>query len=194
MAELNLKKLSRAELLEMMIGFSEEAEACKKREAELTAQFERERMSLQQQMADERAQMLKDFDEETAEMRAKFNEQKAQMQEKFDKDIAGLKARQEKEKKELQDLVDLSLVQIKDSGNLAEAVASISGIMESAQKAADMYVKTLQERAQIEYEDFQRHLAEAQKKVEGKETVTPNTRTRKTATTKRSTRTRTTKK
>ena len=34
MAEVNLKKLSRAELLEMMINFSEEAEAAKKHEQE----------------------------------------------------------------------------------------------------------------------------------------------------------------
>ena len=150
MAEVNLKKLSRADLLEMMINFSEEAEAARKREEEMSAQFERERLSLQQQMAEERAQMLRDFDEEKAEMRAKFNEQKAQMQEKFDKDIAGLKARLAREKSELQTKVDDSLLKIEESGNLAEASIKLGGIMESAQKAADLYVKTLQDKARAE--------------------------------------------
>ncbi len=161
MAEINLKKLSRAELLEMMISFSEEAEEARKHEEALKEEMEREMLVLQKQMADERAQMLKSFDEEKAQMRAKFNEQKAQMQEKFDKDIAGLKTRLTREKDELQKMVDDSLQKIEDSGNLAEASLKLGGIMEAAQEAADLYVKTLQDKAQKEYEEFRQDLANA---------------------------------
>ena len=165
MAEVNLKKLSRAELLEMMINFSEEAEAAKKHEQEYREEIERERLQMQQQMAEERAAMLKSFDDEKAEMRAKFNEQKAQMQAKFDKDITGLKARLSREKNELQLQVDDSLSKIENSGNLAEASLMIGGILESAQKAADLYIKSLQDKAKAEYEDFQKDLANARRQL-----------------------------
>lgn len=150
MAEVNLKKLSRAELLQMMISFSEEAEAAKKHEEELKQEFERERLELQKQMAEERAQMLKSFDDEKAEMREKFNEQKSQMQEKFDKDMTGLKNRLTREKEELQKHVDDALAKIEDSGNLADAIIKISGIMEAAQNAADTYLKVIKDNAQKE--------------------------------------------
>ena len=165
MAEVNLKKLSRADLLEMMINFSEEAEAAKRHEQEYKEELEREKLAMQQQMAEERAALLKSFDEEKAEMRAKFNEQKAQMQEKFDKDIAGLKARLQREKNELQLQVDDSLTKIEKSGNLAEASLLIGGILESAQKAADTYVKALQDKAKAEYMDSQKDLAAARAKL-----------------------------
>ncbi len=165
MSDVNLKKLSRAELLEMMITFSEETEAAKRHEQEYKEELEREKQLLQQQMAEERAAMLKSFDEEKAQMRYKFNEQKAQMQEKFDKDIAGLKARLTREKNELQTKVDDSLLKIEDSGNLAEASLKLGGIMEAAQQAADLYIKTLQDKAQKEYEEFQQDLANARKQL-----------------------------
>ena len=165
MAEVNLKKLSRADLLEMMINFSEEAEAAKRHEQEYKEELEREKLAMQQQMAEERAALLKSFDEEKSEMRAKFNEQKAQMQEKFDKDIAGLKARLQREKNELQLQVDDSLTKIEKSGNLAEASLMIGGILESAQKAADTYVKALQDKAKAEYMDFQKDLAAARSQL-----------------------------
>ena len=161
MAEVNLKKLKRADLLEMMINFSEEAEAAKRHEQEYKEELEREKLAMQQQMAEERAALLKSFDEEKAEMRARFNEQKAQMLEKFDKDIEGLKARLQREKNEHQLQVDDSLSKIEKSGNLAEASLLIGGILESAQKAADTYVKALQDKAKGEYEDFQKVLAAA---------------------------------
>ncbi len=147
MAEVNLKKLSRADLLEMMINFSEEAEAAKRHEQEYKEELEREKLAMQQQMAEERAALLKSFDEEKAEMRAKFAEQKAQLQEKYEKDIEGLKARLEREKNELQLQVDDSLSKIKKAGNLAEASLMIGGILESAQKAADIYLKTIKDKA-----------------------------------------------
>ena len=71
MAEVNLKRLSRAELLEMMINFSEEAEAAKKHEQEYREELEREKLAMQQQMAEERAAMLKSFDDEKAEIYTK---------------------------------------------------------------------------------------------------------------------------
>ena len=46
MAEVNLKKLSRTELLEMMINFSEEAEAAKQHEKEMKEETEREKQQL----------------------------------------------------------------------------------------------------------------------------------------------------
>ena len=106
MSDINLKKLSRADLLEMMIAYSEEAEAAKKHEQEYKEALEKEKQQLQHDFAEERARMLKDFEEEKAMMRAKFGEQKAQMQEKFDKDVAGLKNRLSREKAELQQQVD----------------------------------------------------------------------------------------
>ena len=42
MADINLKKLSRAELLEMMISFSEEAEAARQHEKELKEELEKD--------------------------------------------------------------------------------------------------------------------------------------------------------
>jgi hypothetical protein len=151
MADINLKKLSRAELLEMMISFSEEAEAARQHEKELKDELEKEKLQMQHDFAEERAAMLKSFDEEKAQMRAKFNEQKAQMQEKFDKDVAGLKARLTREKAELQKQVDDSLMKIENSQSLAEASIQLGGIMESAQKAADLYVNTLKKSAEAEY-------------------------------------------
>ena len=154
MADINLKKLSRAELLEMMISFSEEAEAARQHEKELKDELEKEKLQMQHDFAEERASMLKSFDEEKAQMRAKFNEQKAQMQEKFDKDISGLKARLSREKAELQQQVDDSLMKIENSQSLAEASIQLGGIMESAQKAADLYVNTLKKSAEAEYKEL----------------------------------------
>jgi len=166
MAELNLKKLSRAELLEMMISFSEEAEAAKQHETELKEELEKEKMILQHDFAEERAQMLRNFDEEKAEMRAKFNEQKAQMQEKFDKDITGLKARLAREKAELQQQVDDSLMKIDNSQSLAEASIQLGGIMESAQKAADLYVNTLKKSAEAEYKELMLYIEKSKLRVQ----------------------------
>ncbi|MBR4669192.1 MAG: hypothetical protein IKO84_01190 [Butyrivibrio sp.] len=158
MAEVNLKKLSRAELLEMMITFSEEAEAAKKHEEELKEELEKEKQQLLKEMAEERARMLKGFDEEKHQMRAKFNEQKAEMQAKFDKDINGLKARLTREKDEIQKQVDDAMFKLDNSQSLADASIQLGGIMEAAQKSADLYVETLQKKAEAEYEDFKREL------------------------------------
>lgn len=165
MPDINLKKLSRAELLEMMISFSEEAEAAKRHEQELREQFEREKLQLQHEMAEERVAMLKSFDDEKAEMRAKFNQQKDQMQAKFDKDIEGLKARLEREKQELVKQVDDQMDKIQSSGTLAEASLKLGGVFEAGQKAVDLYVQTLQDQAKNEYEDFKKQMVESQKKI-----------------------------
>ncbi len=146
MADNNLKKLSRAELLEMMISFSEEAEAAKKHEQEYKEELEKEKAVLQHEMAEERARMLESFDDEKAEMRAKFAEQKAEMQAKFDKDINGLKARLERELAAKDAEVDKKLKAIEKSGTLAEAVLNITGMMEDAQKAIDMFKEQMEER------------------------------------------------
>ena len=171
MAELNLKKLSRAELLEMMISFSEEAEAAKQHETELKEELEKEKMILQHDFAEERAQMLRNFDEEKAEMRAKFNEQKAQMQEKFDKDIAGLKARLEREKAQMQEQVDDKLFKMENSQSLAEASIKLGGIMESAQRAADLYVSTLKKSAEAEYKELMLEIETSRLKVKRAEEI-----------------------
>ncbi|ADL33634.1 hypothetical protein bpr_I0892 [Butyrivibrio proteoclasticus B316] len=166
MADINLKKLSRAELLEMMISFSEEAEAARQHEKELKEELEKEKLQMQHEFADERAAMLKSFDEEKAQMRAKFNEQKAQMQEKFDKDIMGLKARLAREKDELQRQVDDSLMKIENSQSLAEASIQLGGIMESAQKAADLYVNTLKKSAEAEYKELMLYIEKSKLRVQ----------------------------
>ena len=150
MSDVNLKKLSRAELLEMMIGFSEEAEEARRRQEELIESMEHERLKMQEQMAAEREAMLKSFDEEKAQMRQKFNEQKEQMQKSFDKDIEGLKARHAREMKAKDEEVKKKLRAIKESGSLAEASIKLGGIFEAAQKAADTYVEMMKERAQEE--------------------------------------------
>lgn len=165
MADKNLKKLSRAELLEMMISFSEEAEAARTHETELREELEKEKLLLQQNMAKERASMLKSFDEEKAEMRAKFNEQKAQMQEKFDKDINGLKARLAREKEEMQKQVDDALSKIENSQSLAEASIKLGGIMEAGQKAADLYINTLKKNAETEYKALMKEIEESRKRI-----------------------------
>lgn len=147
MADINLKKLSRAELLEMMIGFSEEAEEARRREEELKENMEWERIQMQQQMASEREAMLKSFDEEKAEMRQKFNEQKAELQKSFEKDIEGLKARHKREMQAKDEEVKKKLNAIAESGSLAEASIKLGGIFEAAQKAADTYVEAMKARA-----------------------------------------------
>lgn len=171
MADINLKKLSRAELLEMMISFSEEAEAARQHEKELKEELEKEKLQMQHEFADERAAMLKSFDEEKAQMRAKFNEQKAQMQEKFDKDISGLKARLAREKDELQRQVDDSLMKIENSQSLAEASIQLGGIMESAQKAADLYVNTLKKSAEAEYKELMLDIEKSKLRIKRAEDI-----------------------
>lgn len=150
MADVNLKKLSRAELLEMMIGFSEEAEAARKHEKELRDDLDFERQQIEHEMAKERAAMLKSFEDEKAEMRARFNEQKAQMQKDFEKDIEGLKARHKREMEAKDEEVRKKLQAIAESGSLAEASIKLGGIFEAAQKAADTYVEAMKARAREE--------------------------------------------
>ncbi len=165
MAEKELRKLNRKELLQMMVEFSEEAEAAKAHEKEMQKNFDIQREQLLQQMADERSELLSKFDEEKAEMRAKFNEQKEQIEQELNNDIAGMKARYEreieelniehrkefegfknrleKEKAEIRAEVDDKLQKIGNAGNLAEAVLSINGVMEAAQKSAEKYLETI---------------------------------------------------
>ena len=194
MAEINLKKLSRAELLEMMIQYSEEAEAAKEHERLYKEELEKEKAQMQHEMAEERARMLAAFDEEKAQMRAKFGEQKAEQKAKFDKDIAGLKARLTREKEEMQQQVDDALMKIENSQSLAEASIKLGGIMESAQKAADLYLETLKKSAQKEYQQLMQEIQETRAKLRDEETrkteetveVKPKT-TRKRRTTKKET-------
>lgn len=166
MAEINLKKLSRAELLEMMIQYSEEAEAAKEHERLYKEELEKEKAQMQHEMAEERARMLAAFDEEKAQMRAKFGEQKAEQKAKFDKDIAGLKARLTREKEEMQQQVDDALMKIENSQSLAEASIKLGGIMESAQKAADLYLETLKKSAQKEYQQLMQEIQETRAKLQ----------------------------
>ena len=161
MAEVNLKKLSRAELLEMMINFSEEADEAKRREQEIKEEVEKEKQQLLKELAEERGNLLKSFDEEKAQMRAKFNEQKNQMQEKFDKDITGLKARLAREKAELQQQVDDALEKIENSQSLAEASIQLGGIMEAAQRAANIYVDNVKKNAEAEYKELMKGIKES---------------------------------
>ena len=161
MAEVNLKKLSRAELLEMMINFSEEADEAKRREQEIKEEVEKEKQQLLKELAEERSNLLKSFDEEKAQMRAKFNEQKNQMQEKFDKDITGLKARLAREKAELQQQVDDALEKIENSQSLAEASIQLGGIMEAAQRAANIYVDNGKKNAEAEYKELMKGIKES---------------------------------
>ena len=161
MAEVNLKKLSRAELLEMMINFSEEADEAKRREQEIKEEVEKEKQQLLKELAEERSNLLKSFDEEKAQMRAKFNEQKDQMQAKFDKDITGLKARLSREKAELQQQVDDALEKIENSQSLAEASIQLGGIMEAAQRAANIYVDKVKKNAEAEYKELMKGIKES---------------------------------
>jgi hypothetical protein len=161
MAEVNLKKLSRAELLEMMINFSEEADEAKRREQEIKEEVEKEKQQLLKELAEERSNLLKSFDEEKAQMRAKFNEQKNQMQEKFDKDITGLKARLAREKAELEQQVDDALEKIENSQSLAEASIQLGGIMEAAQRAANIYVDNVKKNAEAEYKELMKGIKES---------------------------------
>ena len=166
MSKLDLKKLSRAQLLEMMLKFSEDAEAAAEREKNLLEQFEKEKEQILQESAKERSMLIENFDLERSEMRQKFSEQKSIMQEKFDKDISGLKARLEREKKQMQCKVDDSLRKIENSQSLAEASIQLGGIMEAAQKAADLYVSTIENKAKEEYEDFKREMYETKRGLE----------------------------
>ena len=161
MAEVNLKKLSRAELLEMMINFSEEADDAKRRAQEIKEEVEKEKQQLLKELAEERSNLLKSFDEEKAQMRAKFNEQKDQMQAKFDKDITGLKARLSREKAELQQQVDDALEKIENSQSLAEASIQLGGIMEAAQRAANIYVDNVKKNAEAEYKELMKGIKES---------------------------------
>lgn len=166
MAELDLKKLSRAQLLEMMLKFSEEAEAAIAHEREIQEQFNKEKEVILQQAADEREELMHKFDEERNEMRQKFAEQKAQQQAKFDKDIEGLKARLEREKAAMKDEVDMALHKIDNSGTLADAAVRLGNVMESAQESADMYVELIKKQIEAEYEDLQNDMKVARSRIE----------------------------
>ena len=161
MAEDNHKKLKSADLLEMMINFSEEADEAKRREQEIKEEVEKEKQQLLKELAEERSNLLKSFHEEKAQMRAKFNEQKNQMQEKFDKDITGLKARLAREKAELQQQVDDALEKIENSQSLAEASIQLGGIMEAAQRAANIYVDNVKKNAEAEYKELMKGIQES---------------------------------
>ncbi len=165
MADTDLRKLSRRELLNMMITFSEEAEAAKKHEEELKAELQEERLKMQHEMAEERAAMLKNFDEERAEMRRKFNEQKSELQAKFDKDIKGLKARLEREKEEIRHEVDYQLSQIKHAGSLAEACFALTGIMKDAELSIEIYKQKLREQVEAEVKEVKALVADSREKA-----------------------------
>ncbi|WP_044957103.1 hypothetical protein [Butyrivibrio sp. LC3010] len=198
MAQKELRRLNRKELLQMLVEFSEEAESIREHEKEMQEQFDRERELLLDQMANERAELLSKFDDEKAEMRSKFaeqknellaqfarekaayiqqaaneraalmegfnqekaemrkkfNEQKAKSEALFQKDMIGLRARHdrefkgfqarlEREKAALREETDKKLRQIESAGTLAEAVLSINGFFEAAQKAAIQFQETL---------------------------------------------------
>ena len=61
MSDINLKKLSRADLLEMMITYSEEAEAAKKHEQEYKEELDKEKLQLQRDFAEEREPLPDEF-------------------------------------------------------------------------------------------------------------------------------------
>ena len=171
MAEVNLRKLKRAELLEMMIKFSEDAEAAERRAKKKEAELDAEKEQFIAQFAKERASMLENFDAEKAEMRAKFNEQKLEMQKKFDKDINGLKARLEREKAAIQGEVDEAIEKIDRAGNLAEAALSLNDVFKASQKAAALYYKEVKAKCDaLEAETrakCAKMLEEAQNKISG---------------------------
>ncbi|MCR5033526.1 MAG: hypothetical protein K6A92_11790 [Lachnospiraceae bacterium] len=150
--QLDLKKMSRTDLLELMIRYSEEAQqarereentrlACEQEKAALREQFSKEIATLQEQMAQERARMTDGFDLEREEMRYKFSLQKEMMQAKFDKDIAGLKERLAREKAQMQRSVDLQMMALTESGNIAELSLALQDVFVNAQKAADQFVQ-----------------------------------------------------
>lgn len=155
----DLKKLSRAELLELMIQFSEESEAAAAHEKKMQEAFEREKHELLQQMAEERASMRADFDREKEEMRQKFSEQKKAMQARFDKDINGLKERLEQEKAQEQSRADAKLELISQTGSIAEASVALSGVLKGAQDAADRYMDEIKRRKAAEMESFHKEKA-----------------------------------
>jgi len=166
MAELDLKKLSRAQLLEMMLKFSEEAEAALSHEKEMQEQFNKEKEIILQQASDEREELLHKFDAERNEMRQKFAEQKAVQQAKFDKDIEGLKARLDREKMAMKDEVDMALHKINNSGTLADAATKLGNVMEAAQESADMYVELIKKQITSEYEDLQKDMKAAKARID----------------------------
>ena len=158
---INLKKLSRAELLEMMIQFSEESEAAVAHEKQLEEQFENEKSELLDQMSSERASMLTQFNDEKAEMRRKFADQKAEMQAKFEKDITGLKARLEREKAEIEGRVQNRLNLIDETGSIADASVALSGVMKTAQDAADLYLSEIKRQTADEIAGFRKEMDQA---------------------------------
>ena len=166
MAELDLKKLNRAQLLEMMLKFSEEAENAIAHENEMQEQFNKEKEIILQQAADEREELMHKFDTERNEMRQKFAEQRAVQQAKFDKDIEGLKARLEREKTTMKDEVDIALHKISNSGSIADAAIRLSDVMEAAQESADMYVELIKRQINSEYQDLQNDMKAAKSRIE----------------------------
>ena len=172
MAEIKLKKLSRSELLEMMIKFSEESEQAAAHEKQLEEQYEKEKSELLEQMAQERLDLLQQFNAEKAEMRKKFGEQKMELQSRFEQDMKGLKARLEREKVQTQAKVKEQLDLIDQTGSIADASVSLSGVMKAAQEAADMYIAEIRRRTTAEIDDFHNEMNEARARSEAMEQET----------------------
>ena len=152
--------------MEMMLKFSEEAEAATAHEMEMQEQFNKEKEVILQQASDEREELMHKFDAERAEMRQKFAEQKALQQAKFDKDIEGLKARLDREKTAMRDEVDIALHKISNAGSLADATVRLSDVMQAAQESADMYVELVKRQIDEEYQELQNDMSDARRRIE----------------------------
>jgi len=162
MAEKDLRKLGRMEILEMLIEATKAREALESKIAELNKQTEEERRLFEDQSKklSEISDQMRTMNEELAAEKDKAEEaqkqisdvQKALDEEKVRADSLDVALREENRKlteaeakigRMAQELDEKIIVKDK-AGTLADAAIYINGVFEAAQKAADQYLVSVE--------------------------------------------------
>lgn len=113
MADKELRKLNRRELLKMLLVQCEETERLQQESDEIREQFET--------MAESYGRLKKKLDLKDARLNQK------------DAKIAELKA-------QIEDMKQSRAIELEEAGSIAEAAIRINGVFEAAQKAAEQYL------------------------------------------------------
>lgn len=123
MADMELKKLKRRELLQMLLLQCEESERLQKELDEITA--EHEAMS-----------------ESYERLKVKLNVKDERLNQK-DARIAELT-------KEIEEMKESRVIELAEAGSIAEAALRLNGIFEAAQQAADQYLMNVRKLSKAE--------------------------------------------
>lgn len=128
MADKELRKLNRRELLKMLLVQCEETERLTQESDEIREQFNA--------MAESYGRLKKKLDLKDARLNQK------------DAKIAELR-------QEIEDMKKSRAIELEDAGSIAEAAIRINGVFEAAQKAAEQYLMNVRELSERERENKQ---------------------------------------